>query len=388
VRQALGGRLLREQGRRHETVAQIRSSGRQPRRTNRSQPHLLFRRGRMVVRPVPRAGTSHRTHAGRAQRRLLGVVVAGAHHLRPDDGAARQRTRRPHAVRRKRRSCRSHQSGRGGGAEVLPAAKPGRRRAGAQQLLLDQPAQRRFLFDRDARRSPHLGEAAGVRPLHAQRSARVAQRLLRRGERRRPDRQFPVPQERRRHLRPRLHDEPERASRRARRLAALPGTERPAARRDFRSGVGQDLATFLLGLPTSGTLDRNTTRLDITMYHGLFVQDDWKVSNRLTLNLGLRYDYESATYDTQNRNARGFDPTATLDITAPAQARYAANPIPQLPASAFAVRGGLQFASDSARGFWNADKNNFQPRAGFAYRLGEKSVVRGGWGIYTIPFII
>jgi len=158
---------------------------------------------------------------------------------------------------------------------------------------------------------------------------------------------------------------------------------------DNSAGVfGQDLATFMLGLPTSGTLDRNTTRLDITMYHGLFVQDDWKVSNRLTLNLGLRYDYESATYDTQNRNARGFDPAATLDITAQAQARYAANPIPQLPASAFAVRGGLQFASDSARGFWNADKNNFQPRAGFAYRLGEKSVVRGGWGIYTIPFII
>ena len=193
----------------------------------------------MVVRPVPRAGTSHSAHSGGAQRRLLGVVVAGPRHLRPDDGAARQRTRRPHAVRRKRRSCRSHQSGRGGGAEVLPAAEPGRRRAGAQQLLLDQPAQRRFLFDRDARRSPHLGEAAGVRPLHAQRSARVAQRLLRRGERRRPDRQFPVPQERRRHLRPCLHDEPERASRRARRLAALPGTERPAARRDFRSGVAR-----------------------------------------------------------------------------------------------------------------------------------------------------
>ena len=48
----------------------------------------------------------------------------------------------------------------------------------------------------------------------------------------------------------------------------------------------------------------------------------------------------------------------------------------------------LQNRSGIARGFWNADKNNFQPRAGFAYRLGEKSVVRGGWGIYTIPFII
>src|SRR5438270_102343 len=141
---------------------------------------------------------------------------------------------------------------------------------------------------------------------------------------------------------------------------------------DNSAGVfGQDLATFMLGLPTSGTLDRNTTRLDITMYHGLFVQDDWKVSNRLTLNLGLRYDYESATYDTQNRNARGFDPTATLDITAPAQARYAANPIPQLPASAFAVRGGLQFASDSARGFWHADNNGCALTTGGGNQAGE-----------------
>src|SRR5204862_2162274 len=96
---------------------------------------------------------------------------------------------------------------------------------------------------------------------------------------------------------------------------------------DNSAGVfGQDLATFLLGLPTGGTLDRNTTRLDITRYHGLFVQDDWKVSSRLTLNLGLRYDYEAATFDSQNRNVRGFDPTAALAIAATAQARYAMNP--------------------------------------------------------------
>jgi hypothetical protein len=158
---------------------------------------------------------------------------------------------------------------------------------------------------------------------------------------------------------------------------------------DNSAGVfGQDVATFLLGLPTSGTLDRNTTRLNITWYHGMFLQDDWKVSSRLTLNLGLRYDYEAATYDTENRNARGFDPSAVLSITSAAQARYAANPIPQIPPSAFSVRGGLQFASDSERGFWNAARNNFQPRTGFAYRASEKTVIRGGWGMYTIPLII
>ena len=75
------------------------------------------------------------------------------------------------------------------------------------------------------------------------------------------------------------------------------------------------------------------------------MQDDWRLNNRLTLNLGLRYEYEGATTDAENRNVRGFDPDATLAITRAAQAAYARNPIPELPASAFHVRGGLQFAT-------------------------------------------
>ncbi len=150
----------------------------------------------------------------------------------------------------------------------------------------------------------------------------------------------------------------------------------------------QDVASFLLGYPTGGSIEINATRLNNTWYHGLFAQDDWKVSERLTLNLGVRYEYEAATTDSENRNVRGFDPTATLTITNTAEAAYAANPIPQVPASAFKVRGGLMFASDEHPGFWNADKNNIEPRVGFAYKLTDKTVARGGWGIYTVPFII
>src|SRR5437867_5158230 len=158
---------------------------------------------------------------------------------------------------------------------------------------------------------------------------------------------------------------------------------------DNSAGVfGHDLATFMLGIPTSGTIDVNPTRLDTTLYHGIFVQDDWKASNRLTLNLGLRYEYEGATRDSQNRNVRGFDPNAALSIEAAAKAAYAANPIAQIAPSAFNVRGGLQFASDSNPGFWNPDKNNIEPRVGFAFRASNSTVVRGGVGIYTIPFII
>jgi hypothetical protein len=150
----------------------------------------------------------------------------------------------------------------------------------------------------------------------------------------------------------------------------------------------QDVASFLLGFPTGGSIDVNGSRLNKTWYNAFFVQDDWKVSSRLTLNLGLRYDYERATTESENRNLRGFDPNATLSITSQAEAAYAKSPIPEIPASAWKARGGPQFASDSNRGFWNAATNNFQPRAGFAYRWTDRTVVRGGMGVYTVPFII
>ena len=74
-----------------------------------------------------------------------------------------------------------------------------------------------------------------------------------------------------------------------------------------------------------------------------------------------------------------------MTITNAAQAAYAANPIPQIPPSEFRVRGGLMFASDSERNSTLSDINNFQPRAGFAYQLNSKTVVRGGWAIYAVP---
>ncbi len=152
--------------------------------------------------------------------------------------------------------------------------------------------------------------------------------------------------------------------------------------------IGQDLAALLLGQPTGGLLERNTSRSNQTVYHGLFFQDDWKTSARLTLNLGLRYEYEGPTTERFDRNVRGFDETSPSPIEAAARAAYAANPIPEIVPADFRVRGGLLFAGAGGRGFWEADKNNFQPRLGFAYRFGERTVLRGGWAIYTVPFII
>lgn len=158
---------------------------------------------------------------------------------------------------------------------------------------------------------------------------------------------------------------------------------------DTASGqFSQGLAAFLLGQPTGGNIDINASRANQTLYQGFFFQDDWKAMRKLTLNLGLRYEYEGATTERFNRNVRGFDATDPSPIAAAAMAAYAAKPDPALPASNFQVNGGLLFADSSNRSFWIPDKKNFQPRLGFAYQLTDRWVVRGGWSIFTVPFII
>jgi hypothetical protein len=150
------------------------------------------------------------------------------------------------------------------------------------------------------------------------------------------------------------------------------------------AAIGQDFAAFLLGYPSGGLIDRSTDRFNQVLYNGVFFQDDWKVSDKLTLNLGLRWEYETAPTERFDRLVRGFDPNAELAMTNAAQAAYAANPIPQVAPNAFRVRGGLQFAGDG-HGTINPDRNNFQPRLGFAYQANTKTVFRGGWAIYAVP---
>ena len=148
--------------------------------------------------------------------------------------------------------------------------------------------------------------------------------------------------------------------------------------------VGQGLASFLLGLPTSGLITRIASISESSKFGALYVQDDWKVSRKLTVNLGVRYELEAPTTERYNRANRGFDANATNPIQAQAAANYVMNPIPEIPASAFQVKGGLLFAgvNGASRGMWNMTDHTFMPRVGLAYHLQDKTVVRAGYGIF------
>ena len=148
--------------------------------------------------------------------------------------------------------------------------------------------------------------------------------------------------------------------------------------------IGQGLASFLLGLPSGGYIDRLTGRSARGKFLGGYIQDDWKVSPKLTLNLGLRYEFEAPVIETYNRANRGFDFSTPNPISTSALANYKVAPIPEVSVTAFRTLGGLLFANvgGTPRGMWDANPKNFAPRVGVAYLLRPTTVVRAGYAIY------
>jgi len=135
---------------------------------------------------------------------------------------------------------------------------------------------------------------------------------------------------------------------------------------------GNEVATFLLGYPTGGAVDRNIDPAVRNHYFAAFVQDDFKVSQRLTLNLGLRWDYEMPSSERFDRAVRGLD----FDAASPIASRV----------QGLNLKGAVLFAGRDGqpRGAFTPDRNNWQPRVGAAYRIGDKWVVRGGYGLYFL----
>jgi hypothetical protein len=136
---------------------------------------------------------------------------------------------------------------------------------------------------------------------------------------------------------------------------------------------GNELASMLLGTVASGSSQLVTPLSVYVNYFGGYVQDDFRISQKLTLNFGLRYEYEQGLQERDNQITVGFDPTAPFPVQAPG----------------LNIRGGLLFAGVDGNSTQQVrpQKNKFGPRLGFAYVLNEKTTIRGGYGILWAPAI-
>jgi hypothetical protein len=144
-------------------------------------------------------------------------------------------------------------------------------------------------------------------------------------------------------------------------------TQNPQARPNSGSG----LADFLLGIPATTQLSQ--TLLGDIRYHYVagYLQDDWRVSSRLTLNLGVRYELFTHPYERNGQQANLLLDEMKLS--------YAGGNVPPSIPSSFttSLPEGV-----SSKTLMRLDRNNFAPRLGFAYKLRDETVMRGGAGVF------
>lgn len=166
---------------------------------------------------------------------------------------------------------------------------------------------------------------------------------------------------------------------------------------DLRTS-GDGYATFLLGAvqPAGGgadSWDSGATSMTATIppqgqnrFYGTFINDDWKVSRDLTINLGLRYEFETAYTDPQDRLTRPLDLTSPIPEMQGAGAPRMPAELGQFYKGPTTFNGAFQFADSDNRGQWNAGKGGFSPRIGAAYRINANTSFRVGYGRYLTPW--
>lgn len=128
---------------------------------------------------------------------------------------------------------------------------------------------------------------------------------------------------------------------------------------------GNGLATMLLGWATGSEYHIEPKTFSRSAYWGFYFQDDWKITSRLTLNFGLRYDFDVPRWERENRYSY-WDLDAQSPVSAPG----------------LDTRGVIKFNDDERRSPFDSDLNNWQPRFGFAFAATPKTAIRGGYGLF------
>jgi hypothetical protein len=145
-------------------------------------------------------------------------------------------------------------------------------------------------------------------------------------------------------------------------------------------GQGNGLASFLLGVMDSGSIYVGVKQYFTYPYYAPFFQDDWKVKHNLTINLGVRWDFQGPPSESANKFVGAFD----LSAANPVQGQVNAS---LLPANT-TLKGGVTFpgVNGAPRTLFNRDKWLVQPRVGFNFSPDKDTVFRGGIGITFVQF--
>jgi trimeric autotransporter adhesin len=145
-----------------------------------------------------------------------------------------------------------------------------------------------------------------------------------------------------------------------------------------RANNGNSFASFLLGLPTANTslgssVPINTPLDFFVRYYGGYVQDDWRISAKMTMNYGLRYEWEPGLREDEDRILVAFDRTVVMPLAAD---------------TGLNLHGGLRYAGQDGFPTSQGDpqKKKFSPRIGVAWSLDEQTVLRSGYGLFWAPF--
>ena len=146
--------------------------------------------------------------------------------------------------------------------------------------------------------------------------------------------------------------------------------------------TGNALADLLMGYPQSGSVPLNAELDGYVNYFSGYAQDDWRVNNKLTINYGLRLEHETGLMEKNNQQTVNFDQTAVSPLNS--QVTFL-DPITKQPRQ---LMGGLVYAgvngAPTVQG--NQPKIKPAPRVGAVFSFNDKTVLRGGWGLYFSPW--
>ncbi|MBI3680730.1 MAG: TonB-dependent receptor [Acidobacteria bacterium] len=147
--------------------------------------------------------------------------------------------------------------------------------------------------------------------------------------------------------------------------------------------IAHSWAAFLMGFPSAMSVATTDTYALLNPYYAWYAQDKWRLTPKLSINAGLRIEYEMGPTERYNRVIGYLDPKAKLPITDAAQAAYALNPAPEAAAADFVVRGGSVYPGSGgvSRRMWG-NELMWLPRVGLAYQVRPKTVIRGGYGLF------